>query len=419
MFLYVIPYKITIFDMFIHYKCNNMINRELYLAQIKPFINKNLIKVLIGQRRVGKSMVLQLLAKELKEKEPKANFIFIDKEEYEFDEISNHKELDKYIKINQKKEMNYLFIDEVQEINGFERVLRSYYKKDNFDIFITGSNADLFSSEIATYLSGRQIVFQIGSLNFNEFCTFHKLDKSGDTLLKYIKFGGLPYLIHLPDNEKIRFEYLRNIFSTILLRDVVTRHKIRDPRFLTDLLKFIADNTGSLFSANRISKYLKSQNINKNVSLILNYLSYLEDAFFINNVKRTDIHGKVQFEVGEKFYFEDIGLRNAIVGFKINDIEKIIENLVFLHLRNKGYELTIGYSKGKEIDFIASKDNEKIYVQVCYLLENQTTIDREFGNLLALNDNYPKYVISFDDFSAPNTYKGIKHFTLLDFLINF
>jgi len=391
----------------------------MYLAKIKPFINKNLIKVLIGQRRVGKSMVLQILAHELKNSNPKANFIFIDKEEYQFDEIRSHKELNEFIVKHQKEEMNYLFIDEVQDIDGFERVLRSYYKKDNFDIYITGSNASLFSSELTTYLSGRQMVFQIGSLNFNEFCIFHKLDKTQKSLLKYIKFGGLPYLMHLPDNEKIRFEYLKNIFSTILLRDVVNRHKIRDPRFLTDLLKFIADNTGGLFSANRISKYLKSQNINKNVSIILNYLSYLEDAFFINSVKRTDIHGKAQFEVGEKYYFEDIGLRNAIIGFKMQDIEKIIENIVYLHLRNNGYEIFIGYSKGKEIDFIANKDNEKIYIQVCYLLESNDTINREFGNLLALKDNYPKYVISFDSFSAPNTYEGIKHFTLLDFLVSF
>jgi len=392
-----------------------MIDRRLYLEQIKPFINKNLIKVLIGQRRVGKSMVLQLLAREIKNNNTKANIIFIDKEDYEFDTINNHKELDLYIKKKENKEMNYLFIDEVQEIEGFERVLRSYYNKDNFDIFITGSNAGMFSSELATYLSGRQIVFKIGSLNFVEFCLFHKLPENQESLLKYIKYGGLPYLMHLPEDDKIRFEYLNNIFSTILLRDIITRHKIRDPRFLNDLLRFTADNVGSLFSANGISKYLKSQKINKNVTIILNYLSYIEDAYFINNVKRTDIYGKVQFEVGEKYYFEDIGLRNVIVGFKMQDIEKIIENLVFLHLRNAGYNVTIGYSKGKEIDFIADKNNEKIYIQVCYLLKDKKTIEREFGNLLLIKDNYPKYVVSFDSFSAPNTYKGIRHFTLLDF----
>lgn len=396
-----------------------MINRKLYLDAISPFINKALIKVLTGQRRVGKSTVLQLLAEEIKRNEPDANIIFIDKEDYLFDGIKNHQQLNDFILKNEKKGMNYVFIDEVQEIDGFEKVLRSFYKKETFDLFITGSNANIFSSELATYLSGRQIIVHIGSLNFNEFCSFHKLNPTQETLLKYIKYGGLPYLMHLPDDEKIRFEYLNNIFSTILLRDVVNRHSIRDPRFLTDLLRFIADNTGSLFSANKISKYLKSQNIIKNVALILNYLSYLEDAYFLNKVKRTDIHGKMQFEVGEKYYFEDIGLRNAIVGFKMQDIEKIIENIVFLHLRNKGYQINIGYSNEREIDFIAIKNNEKIYVQVCYLLDSPKTLEREFGNLLLLHDNYPKYVVSFDSISAFNTHEGIIHFTLLDFLVNF
>ena len=394
-----------------------MFCRNIYIQRIKPFINKKLIKILTGQRRVGKSFMLKLIAQEINKINKNANFIFIDKEEYEFDAIKNHAHLMKYIEEHQKTNLqNYLFIDEVQEIDGFERVLRSLYNKDNFDIYCTGSNAVIFSSEIATYLSGRQIVFQIGSLNFNEFCNFHKLPANNKTLTKYLKFGGLPYLIHLPDNDNVRFEYLNNIYSTILLRDVVNRHQIRDPRFLTDLLRFLADNTGSIFSANKISKYLKSQKINKNVSLILNYLSYIEDAYFINKVQRTDIQGKKHFEVGEKYYFEDIGLRNAIVGFKMQDIGKILENIVFLHLRNNEYEIKIAQNGTKEIDFIATKNNEKIYVQVAYLLSDENTIEREFGNLLEIKDNYPKFVISFDSFSATNTYKGITHFTLLEFL---
>lgn len=393
-----------------------MIERKLYIDRIKPFIGKKLIKVLTGQRRVGKSVILQLIAKEIKKIEPKSNFIFIDKEDYKFDAIKNHSQLNEHILQHQKKGMNYLFIDEVQEIEGFEKVLRSFYKKDNFDIYCTGSNARIFSSELTTYLSGRQVIFQIGSLNFNEFCKFHKLKSTQSTLLKYLKFGGLPYLIHLEDNDSVRFEYLKNIFSTILLRDVVNRHQIRDPRFLTDLLKFLSGNTGNLFSANKIAKYLKSQQINKNVSLILNYLSFLEEAFFINSVSRSDIQGKKQFEVGEKYYFEDIGLRNVIVGFKMQDIGRIIENVVFLHLKNSGFDVRIGFSGNKEIDFIAEKNNERIYIQVAYLLSDKNTIERKFGNLLMIKDNYPKLVISFDEFSATNTYKGIKHYTLLDFL---
>lgn len=396
-----------------------MFNRKYYIQRIKPFINKDLIKVLTGQRRVGKSIMIKLIAKEIKKKEPNANFIFIDKEDYEFDDMKTHKQLMEYIENKQVNSMNYLFIDQVQDIEGFEKVLRSLYKKKNFDIYITGINAKIFSSELATYLSGRQISFHIGSLSFLEFCLFHNLEANNDTLLKYLKFGGLPYLIHLPDNESIRFEYLNNIYSTILFRDVVNRHQIRDPRFLTDLLQFLADNTGSILSANKISKYLKSQNINKNVALILNYLSYLEDAFFINVVQRIDIVGKKIFEVGEKYYYEDIGLRNAIVGFKMQDIGKILENVVYLHLRNNGYEIKVASNGTKEIDFVGIKNNEKIYVQVAYLLSDESTIKREFGNLLEIKDNYPKYVISFDSFSAPNTYEGISHLTLLDFLTSF
>lgn len=396
-----------------------MIKRELYINAIKPYIGKDLIKVLTGQRRVGKSMILKLLKKEIKAIDSTANFIFIDKEDYAFDYIKTHSHLNEYINSKAKSGNNYLFIDEVQEIESFELILRSFNKKDNFDIYCTGSNAKIFSSELATYLSGRQIIFQIGSLNFKEFCIFHNLENTQESLLKFIKYGGLPYLIHLPDNDLVRFEYLNNIFSSILMRDVVNRHQIRDPRFLSDLLKFISDNTGSLFSANKIAKYLKSQHITKNVSLILNYLSYLEDAYFINKIKKLDVQGKKHFEVGEKYYFEDIGLRNAIVGFKMTDIAKIIENIVFLQLKNSGYIINIGYLQDKEIDFIAEKNNEKIYIQVTYLLSEQSTIDREFGNLIKIKDNYPKYVVSFDSFSAPNTYKGIKHLTLLDFLNQF
>lgn len=396
-----------------------MIQRTFYTNKISPFIGKELIKVLTGQRRVGKSYILRMIAQMIKLDMPNANIIFIDKEEYAFEYIKTHQDLYEYIEANKADNNNYLFIDEVQEIEGFEKILRSYSKMPGFDIYCTGSNAKMFSGELATSLSGRQVSINIGSLNFNEFCTFHGIESNNDALQKYMKYGGLPYLMHLPDDEAIRFEYLKNIFDTILLRDVIHRHQIRDPRFLNDLLRFLADATGSLFSANKISKYLKSQQINKNVALILSYLNHVEDAFFINKVSRVDIHGKRQFEVGEKYYFEDVGLRNAIVGYKIQDAEKIIENLVFLHLKNSGYSVSIGDLGGKEIDFIAEKENERIYVQVAYLLNDPKTIEREFGNFLQIKDNYPKYVVSFDDFNSKNSWLGIQHYRLLDFLKEF
>ena len=396
-----------------------MIERSLYTEKIKPFIGKDLIKVLTGQRRVGKSAILKLVAEMIKRDKPGARIIYIDKEDYAFEFLKTHKDLFTYIEEQKAESNNFLLIDEVQEIEGFEKTLRNYNKQANFDIYCTGSNAKIFSGELATYLSGRQLSINIGSLNFKEFCSFHRLNKNETALQKYITYGGLPYLMHLPDDENIRFEYLKNIFDTILLRDVIHRNQIRDPRFLNDLLRFLADTTGSIFSANKIAKYLKSQQINKNVALILNYLKSIEDAYFINKVSRVDIQGKKQFEVGEKYYFEDVGLRNAISGSKLQDIEKVIENLVFLHLKNAGFTVNIGDLGGKEIDFVAEKDNERIYVQVAYLLNEPKTVEREFGNLLQIKDNYPKYVVSFDAFHSKNTWKGIQHYRLLDFLKEF
>ncbi len=396
-----------------------MIPRHLYTDKVMPFFDKEVVKVLTGQRRVGKSSILRLLAEMIKNKQPTANITFIDKEEYAFEHIKTHKELFEYIESNKSKGKNYLFIDEIQEIEGFEKVLRNYHKQVNFDIYCTGSNAKMFSGELATSLSGRQITIPIGSLSFNEFCTFHRLKADEDALQKFMKYGGLPYLMHLSEDEIVRFEYLRNIFDTIVLRDVIHRNNIRDPRFLHDLLRFLADTTGSLFSANKISKYLKSQQINKNVALILSYLEYIEQAYFINKVPRLDIQGKKQFEVGEKYYFEDVGLRNAIVGYRVQDIEKIIENIVFLHLRNHGYKVRIGDLSGKEIDFVAERNQERVYIQVAYLLHNASTIEREFGNLVDIKDNYPKYVISYDTFDVRNTWLGVKHLSLLNFLKTF
>jgi len=396
-----------------------MIERKLYIDRIKPFIGQGLIKVLIGQRRVGKTYILRLIADVIKKQNAQAHIVFIDKEDYAFESLVTHEQLFAYIENHKSNAQNYLFIDEVQEIEGFEKVLRHYIKQADFDIYITGSNAKMFSGELATLLSGRQLLVPIGSLSFLEFCQFHQLEPIDTALQKYMRYGGLPYLMHLPDDEAIRFEYLKNIFDTILLRDVIQRNQIRDPRFLTDLLKFLADVTGSLFSANKIAQYLKSQQIKKNVALILSYLSYIAEAYFINAVGRIDVQCKKQFEVGEKYYFEDIGLRNAIVGFRMQDIEKVMENLVYLHLKYQGYQIHIGQLGDKEIDFVAEKNNERIYIQVAYLLQEQATIEREFGNLMQIKDNYPKYVISYDDYPNTNTYKGIQNLSLLQFLKSF
>ncbi len=392
------------------------IKREIYLEKIRPFINQPLIKVLIGQRRVGKSFLMRQVADEILSGNAEANIIYIDKEKYEFDAIQNYHHLMEYIKSRQKEGMNYLFIDEVQEIKEFEKALRSLLSETNFDIYCTGSNAKMLSGEIATILSGRQITFKVYSLSFIEFCQFNRLEMNLQTLNLFLKYGGLPYLMHLPKQDEIIFEYLRNIYSTILFRDIVSRNEIRDVAFLNNLLRFIADNTGSLVSAKKISDYLKSQQSSKTVSVILNYIAYLEEAYFLLKVKRKDIQGKKIFEVNEKYYFEDFGLRNSVNGFKISDIGKIAENAVYQHLLICGYDIFVGKSGDKEIDFVAERNGETLYIQVTSYLSDDKVIEREFGNLLAIPDNYPKMVVSLDEFSGSSTYKGIMHQILLEFL---
>lgn len=393
--------------------------RNIYLKKIIPYVDKQLIKVLTGQRRVGKTYILRQIREYIQNKNPKANIIFIDKELHQFDKIKNHDDLISYIKEFEKKFDNYLFIDEIQEIQDFEKALRSLQNQGNFDIYCTGSNAAMLSGEISTMLSGRQIIIRIHALSYTEFLQFHERKSSKESVLRYITYGGLPYLINLPNDESIVGDYLKNIYATILFRDIVARNNIRDVKFLENLVKFLANNTGSLFSAKNISDYLKSQSIKKSVPLITNYLKFLEDAFFLNIVNRFDIQGKKIFEIGEKIFFEDLGIRNALTGFLPGDVHKNMENAVLNHLLINGYTVYVGKNKQKEVDFIAIKNNERIYFQVTYMLNDNSTIEREFGNLLEIKDNYPKYVISFDPFETPNTYKGIKHFILENFLLNF
>ena len=312
---------------------------------------------------------------------------------------------------------NYLFVDEIQDITGFEYVLRSLLAKNTCDIFITGSNAKMLSSELSTYLAGRYIEFHIQSLNYQEFLVFHKLENSTQSLMLYFTYGGLPYLSNLSLTDEYAFEYLRNVYSTIILKDVVQRENIRNIDFLETLLHYTADNVGSLFSANNISKYLKSQRTDISTTQVINYLRLLSNAYLINKVGRVNINGLQKFEIGDKYFFEDIGLRNCQIGFSLQrDIHKLMENVVFLHLKNLQYEVFVGKKDNLEIDFVGIKQGKKIYVQVTYLLADENTRRREFGNLQAITDNYPKYVITLDDFFRESDFEGIKHLNLKDFL---
>lgn len=393
------------------------IPRPLYFNKIEPFIGSGLIKVLTGQRRVGKSYVLLQVMDAIRKRDPEAVIISINKEDYRFDSIKNHSHLMEYLKQHRSDKGNhYLFIDEVQDIAGFEVALRSLLSVEDWDIYITGSNATLLSGELATYLSGRYIQIPVHALSYGEFMQFHQLPESAETFLKYIRWGGMPHLIHLPKEDAVIFEYLKNIHNTIVLRDIVERFSVRNVRFLQDLIHYLADITGSVLSAKRISDYLKSQRINLSPKLVLEYLTYLESVYLIDRVKRSEIEGRKIFEIGEKFYFEDIGMRHAIVPFQQKDIGKVLENLVYHQLVVNGHQVFVGKHGDKEIDFVAIKKDIKIYIQVAYLITDEKTHEREFGNLLSIPDNCRKMVVSMDE-TAVGNYKGIEHVSIRDFLI--
>lgn len=396
----------------------NIIQRPQYIEKIIPFIGKNLIKVFTGQRRVGKSFLLFQIIKHIQDKNQNAEIIYINKEDLQFSEIDNAIKLQDYILKNKSKtEKTFVFIDEIQDIKDFEKALRSLLLYQDLDIYCTGSNANLLSSDIAGNLSGRFIEIIVYSLSYTEFLNFHQIEDSPESIELYLKFGGLPYLKHLELRDDIAFEYLKNVYSTIVYRDIVNRYSVRNTTFLEQLVLFLADNTGSLFSAKKISDFLKSQKINIAPNQVQVYIQHLVNAFIIHKVPRYDILGKRIFEIGEKYYFENLGIRNGIWGYRLEDRAKIIENAVYNHLLFKGYSVTVGNVGDKEIDFIAEKNAEKIYIQVALTLNEEKTIEREFGNLKSIPNHFPKIVVTLDSFSGAS-YEGIKAIDLRTFLKN-
>lgn len=395
--------------------------RELYLERIRPFIDSAIIKVLIGQRRVGKSYILLQLMDEIQEKlhVGEENIIYINKELRDFDHIQNAEELLNYVQEKIWTWKMYVFIDEIQDIADFEKALRDLMARDSYDIYISGSNARMLSSEIATYLTGRYVEFEIFPLNYGEFLEFHERKKSKDSFIEYMKFWWLPYLRHLELTETVVYDYIRSIYNTIVLRDIVQRYHVRNIDFLERLLIYMSDTLGSIHSSNNISTYLKSQKIKIGTNVVLEYLQHATSVYLINKVKRKDIVGKKIFEIKDKFYFSDIGVRNSLVWwYRQIDIGKILENIVFLHFKSYGYSIYVWENEGKEIDFIVSKNNQILYIQVCYLLSSEETIKREFWNLLGIDDNYEKIVLSMDEFPWGD-YKWIQHYNIIDYLANF
>lgn len=391
--------------------------RKGYIDRIKPFMQKSVIKVLTGQRRVGKSFLLYQLIEEILAEEPDANIIYVNLEDFTFSSLQTAEDLHSYIISHSKEKVkNYIFIDEIQDIPGFEKVIRSLLLNEDNDIYITGSNAKMLSGELATYLSGRYIEFKIYSLSYSEFLEFHGLTESETSYELYSRYGGLPYLLNLPLEDETVNEYLKSVYSTIVFRDVVSRYKLRNTLFLEKLIQFLSENIGNLFSAKNISDYLKSQHTAISVNQIQSYTEYLNNAFLIHRVERYDLIGKRVFEIGEKYYFENMGIRNIVIGYRITDKAKILENLVYNHLLYKGYDIKVGYYGDKEIDFIGEKNGEKLYIQVALKIDSDKTAEREFGNLLKIQDNYPKIVVTEDTFSG-NSYEGIRHCSIRQFLM--
>ncbi|MBV3656047.1 MULTISPECIES: ATP-binding protein [unclassified Bacteroides] len=391
--------------------------RKGYIDRIKPFMQKSVAKVLTGQRRVGKSFLLYQLIEEILAEEPDANIIYVNLEDFTFSSLQTAEDLHSYIISHSKEKVkNYIFIDEIQDIPGFEKVIRSLLLNEDNDIYITGSNAKMLSGELATYLSGRYIEFKIYSLSYSEFLEFHGLTESETSYELYSRYGGLPYLLNLPLEDETVNEYLKSVYSTIVFRDVVSRYKLRNTLFLEKLIQFLSENIGNLFSAKNISDYLKSQHTAISVNQIQSYTEYLNNAFLIHRVERYDLIGKRVFEIGEKYYFENMGIRNIVIGYRITDKAKILENLVYNHLLYKSYDIKVGYYGDKEIDFVGEKNGEKLYIQVALKIDSDKTAEREFGNLLKIQDNYPKIVVTEDTFSG-NSYEGIRHCSIRQFLM--
>ena len=394
--------------------------RQHYLDKIEKYLGKDTIIVLTGQRRVGKSYTLRMV-RDIKAKDEHNNIIYIDKEKKAFDHIKNYQDLNTHIDAHyQTGKMNYILIDEIQEIEEFERSVRSYITEPDAEVIVTGSNAKMLSNELSTIIGGRYKEIYVHSLSYKEFLQFHNLKDGDDALAKYIQFGGLPGLLKMGLDEDDAMEYQKDVLNTVLLKDVISRNNIRNVSFLENLTNFIADNIGKIISASSISKYMKSQGTNVSSDTIIDYTQYLENAYIIHKVNRYDIHGKRLFESNDKFYFEDHGLRNAQTeGTREGDIEKVVENIVYQHLISLGYKVNVGQLQAGEIDFVCTKKtgSQRIYVQAAYLIANDETREREFGNLHKIKDNYPKYVVSMTPGVTRSDDNGVTHLHLRNFLM--
>ena len=402
-----------------------MIARDQYLDKILSFKDQPLIKIITGIRRCGKSTVLSLLKEYLLSNGVSAKqIIAINFESFAFSEFTDAQKLYLFIS-KQIKPQNkyYLLIDEVQEVTNWEKCINSLLVDFDIDIYITGSNSHLLSSELATHLAGRYVEIPIYTLSFNEYLSFnahYKTNISEDTrkqFINYLRQGGFPIVHTSSYSEESMYKIIFDIYSSIILRDTIQRYKIRDVELLERVVKYVFSNIGNTFSGKNVADYFKSQFRKIDINTVYNYLYALEGAFIIHRVSRYDIKGKELLKTQEKFYLSDISLLYATMGYKDTLISGVLENIVFLELKRRGYNVFIGKLDSKEIDFIAEKADKKIYIQVAYKLENPETIEREFSVLLSINDQYPKYVVTMDDFWNESI-QGIHHCHIADFLLD-
>ncbi len=397
-----------------------VITRQIYLNHITSLLDRGTMIILIGQRRVGKSYMLRQVQDWIQKNIPNSKVLYISKELYEFCHITNADELYKYVDANlEPGSRNYLLIDEVQDITDYENALRSLQAEEKCQIVATGSNAYIFSTELSTRLAGRYVEIPIHSLTYREFLQFHNLTDSDDSLQEYLRVGGLPGLCHydILEESQVR-DYLQGVYNTVMLRDVIAREGIRNVPFIENLASFLADNIGKLISVRNIANTMTSLGSKTSDMQTSSYLRYMCNAYIISAIQRYDIHGKKLFEQNYKYYFTDHGLRNLLCGFNLRgSIEKIIENVVYLHLVSQGFKVTVGILRNAEIDFVASRGSRTIYIQTTYLLSSEDTVRREFGNLQDIKDNFPKYVVSMDPVSGDfPEYPGIHHVHLRKFL---
>ena len=397
-----------------------IISRPEYLQEIRTYLGKGTIIVLTGQRRVGKSFVLRDFRNRLLE-DKECNVIFIDKEKNAWDEIQTYTDLNAYIERHYiPRRHNYILIDEVQEIQQFEKAVRNWRTEENTEIVLTGSNAETLSSDLSTILGARFHEIHVQALTYRDFLKFHKLEDSDDALMSFIECGGLPGLIayDIKDAE-VEHTYAEDVLNTALIKDIILKRKIRNTAFLYNLVRFLADNTGKIISASSISKYMKGKESPVSTDLVLSYLQYLCEAYIVRKVGRFEIRGKKLLESNEKYYFEDHGIRNTQVDVnRDKDIEKVIENIIYQQLVHDGFKVNVGQLNAGEIDFVCTKHNSRCYIQAAYIIANDETREREFGSLKSIGDNYNKYVISMTPLVRRSDDDGVLHLGLREFLMN-